>query len=391
MRHPVIVILLFALVLAAGPGARHAAADDAAGRKKELQRIKREMREKKKKIRRADSQERSILAELDRIDRGIQAGKAELAEHRGRLGEAEAALRTVEGDNDRISRELAGLKLAYAARLRTLYKRSRSGDAAAVLVTTGPDDGFRLTKYLGVIAERDRALLREYAGALDALAIKQAAIAAQERDILERKRTIEAKAAELETRKQRKAALLTGVREKKGVYEQTLRELEESSVSLWAMIRKSEQERKTAAAARPAPPKAVPQEGTGTLPWPAEGRVLTRFGMQRHPVFKTMVFRRGIEIEVREGEPVRAVADGQVVYADWYKGYGKLVIIEHGLAFYTLYGNLSRVDVEKDGRVEKGQVIGLAGDTGSLKGAKLYFEVRRDGEARDPLAWLAKR
>ncbi len=69
--------------------------------------------------------------------------------------------------------------------------------------------------------------------------------------------------------------------------------------------------------------------------------MLTRFGMQRHPQFGTMVYRRGIEIEAREGETVRAVQDGQVAYADWYKGYGKLMILDHGGGFYTLYGNLS--------------------------------------------------
>jgi murein hydrolase activator len=119
-----------------------------------------------------------------------------------------------------------------------------------------------------------------------------------------------------------------------------------------------------------------------------EGPVITRFGMQRHPQFGITVFRRGIEIEAREGEAVRAVSDGQVAYADWYKGYGKLMIIEHSNGLYTLYGNLSRLDLNKGDHVIQGQVIGLAGDTGSLKGSKLYFEIRQNGEAQDPLAWL---
>ena len=113
--------------------------------------------------------------------------------------------------------------------------------------------------------------------------------------------------------------------------------------------------------------------------------------MQRHPQFGTMVYRRGIEIQAREGDSVRAVRDGQVVFADWYKGYGKLIILDHGGGFYTLYGNLSRLDLIKGERVTSGQVLGLAGETGSLKGSKLYFEVRRNGEAQDPLRWLAKR
>ena len=113
--------------------------------------------------------------------------------------------------------------------------------------------------------------------------------------------------------------------------------------------------------------------------------------MQRHPQFGTMVYRRGIEIQAHEGEPVHAVRDGQVAYADWYKGYGKLMILDHGNGFYTLYGNLSRLDLNRGAQAVGGQVIGLAGDTGSLKGSKLYFEIRRNGEAQDPLLWLAKK
>jgi septal ring factor EnvC (AmiA/AmiB activator) len=393
MRNPVIAMLAFALVLSAATGTRSAAADEAVGSKKELQRIKREMRDKKKKIKRADKKARSILTELDRIDRGIQAAKAGLAEQQRELAEAESALQDIEKNNARISGDLVGLQRSYAVRVRALYKMSRSGYGAAVLSPDGPDNGLKRIKYLGIITERDRALAAEYGSALNALAIRQAGISEKKKAILGHQRKIEVEEAEFRSRKREKAALLASVREEKGLNEQTLRELEESSVSLWAMIRKAEQERKVAKAADPSPPKKArgAGPGTGRLPWPAEGRVLTHFGMQRHPQFKTMVFRRGIEIEVREGEPVRAVSDGQVAYGDWYKGYGKLVIIEHGPGFYTLYGNLSRLDLGKGDRVARGQVLGLAGETGSLKGAKLYFEIRRNGEAQDPLAWLAKR
>jgi septal ring factor EnvC (AmiA/AmiB activator) len=396
MNKPAVVILALALVLASVAQARHAAAEEAAGSKKELQRIKREMREKQKNIKRADKRAHSILAELDRIDRDIQAGKTELAEQQKQLQNAETSLRGIEENNARVSRDLAGLKRAYAERLRALYKLSRSGSVAPVLVSQGLDSASRRIKYLDIITERDRAIMREYGSALNALAAQQTEISEQKKTVLEHERTVEVREAELEARKRKKAALLASVREEKGLYEQTLHELEESSASLWAMIRKAEQEREAAREARPAPstpPKAAREaiSGTGRLPWPVEGRVLTRFGMQRHPQFKTMVFRRGIEIAAREGEPVRAVADGQVAYADWYKGYGNLLIIEHGPGFYTLYGNLSKLDQQKGDRVVRGQEIGLAGDTGSLKGSKLYFEVRRNGEAQDPLTWLAKK
>jgi septal ring factor EnvC (AmiA/AmiB activator) len=130
--------------------------------------------------------------------------------------------------------------------------------------------------------------------------------------------------------------------------------------------------------------------GTVRFPWPVAGQVLTRFGMQRHPQFKTMIFRRGIEIGAREGDTVRAINDGQVAFADWYKGYGKLLIVEHAEGLYSLYGNLEQIALAKGDRVSKGQAVGLVGETGSLKGPKLYFEIRYKGEAQDPLAWLTK-
>lgn len=386
-----VLVAVFFLCLSGLPVAD--AKDDATVSRKELQRIKREMREKKKEIKRADRKERSILSDLERMDREVQAGKAELAAQQKRLREAEASLRHVEKSNADIIRELARLKQMYGMRVRALYKMSRNGYAAAMLVSDDQGDSLKRIKYLSMIAERDRVLIRDYGNSLNRLAVQQAEIAEKKQAFVERQREIEIKKTEQEARKREKAVLLANVREKKGLYEQTLHELEESSASLWGMIRKAEQERKATKASQQPPKQPVHFSNidSSRLPWPLEGQVLTRFGTQRHPQFKTMVFRRGIEIAAREGEPVHAVSDGQVAYADWYKGYGKLMIIEHAAGFYTLYGNLSRLDLNKGDRVLRSQVIGLAGDTGSLKGSKLYFEIRRNGEAQDPLLWLAKR
>ena len=359
--------------------------------KKELQRLRQEMQEKKKELKRADRKERSILTELDRMDREVQAGKAELAEQQKALREAEASLRHVEQSNGELSTELSGLKQMYGHRLRALYKMRKNGYAAGALAAEGTGDAGKRIRYLSIIAERDQVLIQDFGKALTSLSQQQVDMTERKLHLLQRRQLIEAKKTTLESRKKKKAVILASVREQKSVYENTLRELEESSASLWAMVKRSEQE-------RPSQPKqSSPRQPAATgvdanrLPWPLEGQVLTRFGMQRHPQFRTMVFRRGIEISAREGEAVHAVSDGNVAFADWYKGYGRLMIVEHGPGFYTLYGNLSRLDLKKGDRVTKSQVLGLAGDTGSLKGSKLYFEMRRNGEAQDPLLWLARR
>ncbi|MGE5173748.1 MAG: murein hydrolase activator EnvC family protein [Betaproteobacteria bacterium] len=359
---------------------------------KEFERIKRAMQEKKKEIRRANRKERSVLADLEKIDRDIQAGSAVLADQQKQLKGAEAALRGIEENSVQLSGELAGLRKLYSQRLRALYKMRRSGSMAIYAVDSLGSMAKHI-KYLSVITDRDRVIIDEFSRTLRGLSERQAEIAEKKEDILGRRRTVEAKKAELETKRQRKSTILAGVRQEKSLYEQTLHELEEASVSLWAMIKRDERERRPAQKANVPPNRreATASEGKSRLPWPLDGPVLTRFGMQRHPQFGTMVFRRGIEIEAREGEAVRAVDSGEVAYADWYKGFGKLVILDHGSGFYTLYGNLSRLDLAKGERVAKGQVIGLAGETGSLKGSKLYFEIRRNGEAQDPLLWLSKR
>ncbi|HET7318274.1 MAG TPA: peptidoglycan DD-metalloendopeptidase family protein [Nitrospirota bacterium] len=382
-------LLALGAVIAASPGFGEGGPSET---KQEFERIKREMKEKKKEIKRAQSREHSVLSALEKIDRDILAGSTEFANQRKRLEEAETAEREIETSSERLGRELAEMKRVYAMRLRALYRMSRSG-TAVIDPSDGLDGVIKQVKYLRCIAERDRTIIRDYSNALMRMRMQRADLAQKKEEILRSRRAVEAQKTELEAKRRQKSAILTAVRQQKGLQEQTLRELEEASASLWAMIGTDERERRSAAARKPA---AGPhEEGApgprGRLPWPAEGPLLTRFGMQRHPQFGTMVFRRGIEIEVREGETVRAVEDGQVAYADWYRGYGKLVILDHGGGLYTLYGNLSKLDLKKGQRVSRGQAIGLAGETGSLKGAKLYFEIRRKGEAEDPLLWLAKK
>lgn len=383
------VLLVLATGIAAAPGY---GAGEPSETKKEFERVTREMKEKKKEIKRAKSREHSVLSALEKIDRDILAGSAEFADQRRRLKEAEAAEREIEMSSDRLGRELAGRKAVYATRLRALYRMSRSG-VALIDPSDGLDGTIKKVKYLRCVAERDRTIIRDYGNALIRMRMQRADLAQKKEEILRRRRAVEAQKTELEAKRRQKSTILASVRQQKGLQEQTLRELEEASASLWDMIKTDERERRSVAAQKPAssPHDEAAAGARGRLPWPVEGPLLTRFGMQRHPQFGTMVFRRGIEIEVREGQPVRAVEGGQVAYADWYRGYGKLVILDHGSGFYTLYGNLSKLDLNKGERVSRGQAIGLAGETGSLKGSKLYFEIRRKGEAEDPLLWLVKR
>ena len=106
--------------------------------------------------------------------------------------------------------------------------------------------------------------------------------------------------------------------------------------------------------------------------------------------FGTATFRKGIEFGARAGDPVRGVADGIVRYAGWFRGYGKIVIVDHGESYFSVSGHLSDVAVSVGEAIHRGDRLGAAGDTGSLAGARLYFEIRQGGKALDPAEWLQK-
>jgi murein DD-endopeptidase MepM/ murein hydrolase activator NlpD len=121
---------------------------------------------------------------------------------------------------------------------------------------------------------------------------------------------------------------------------------------------------------------------------PASGRVEEKFGPRIDPNFGTKTMHKGVDINARMGQPVRAVAGGQIAFADWFRGYGNLVIIDHNNGYYTLYAHLDRMDKSAGEDVKKGQVIGTVGETGSLKGSFLYFELRFHTQAVDPENYL---
>ena len=170
-------------------------------------------------------------------------------------------------------------------------------------------------------------------------------------------------------------------------------ELTEASRRLEAFIQELQaRQRRIAKAPPPGPGIEPPGAGfgglRGRLPWPTDGRVVSPFGAQVHPRFGTRTFRSGIDIEADEGTGVTAVYAGHVVYTGWFKGYGNLIILDHGNEYYTLYAHVSETAVKEGDDVRQGQRIGSVGDTGSLSGARLYFEVRYQGKPQDPEQWL---
>ncbi len=128
----------------------------------------------------------------------------------------------------------------------------------------------------------------------------------------------------------------------------------------------------------------------GKLNWPIKGKVVSFFGKKRSTKFDTYIINNGIKIQPGRSDQVKAIYPGEVVFAEYYKGYGNLIIIQHAKNLYTLYGHCEKMYKQKGDNVNEGEVISLAGDSGSTYGKSLYFEIRTQLKPQDPLKWLRR-
>ncbi|MDR1049094.1 MAG: M23 family metallopeptidase, partial [Synergistaceae bacterium] len=132
-------------------------------------------------------------------------------------------------------------------------------------------------------------------------------------------------------------------------------------------------------------------QGRGSMfDWPLRGPVSSHFGMRIHPVFKTKTFHSGLDVSAPRGTPVKTAAPGEVLFVGWMKGYGQVVIIDHGRDYSTVYAHMSSTQVREGAIVKAGTVIGLVGNTGTTTGYNLHFEVRVGSAAKNPLDYLKR-
>jgi septal ring factor EnvC (AmiA/AmiB activator) len=163
-----------------------------------------------------------------------------------------------------------------------------------------------------------------------------------------------------------------------------------------APIRDVEPESEPAHASDSAPEVAEPSENNrrtfiklkGLLNLPVNGKIISSYGHYRDAEFDVMNFRSGVLIRADRGEPIHAVANGTTLFADWFKGYGNMLIIDHGDHYYTVYAHLEALFKARGDSVDADEVIATVGETATPAGAGLHFEVRHYGKPEDPLAWL---
>ncbi len=358
--------------------------------RKALDQLKDQIEETRKQADEAGKKRESLL-------QGIQTLDERVLHYRQAHQEISRKLRKKDQEIEVINTQLAGLRIsvrerqdAILARLRVQYMEGRFGYWKTLLASDSYGDFQRRLQYLSAVSERDYALMGTFRA--DMTRMEQAERQREEARVgmLSYKQSTEKQLAEMKSVKKEKKVYLTKITHEKESYEHALQELERSASRIDSLLRELEQRRR-AAAVRPPTGAIAPRGVKGALPWPADGSIISFFGRQKHPAFNTYVQRRGIEIKTVEGSAIHAVMPGSVVYADWLKGYGLVIILDHANGFFSLYAHASKILVTVGTQVGAGQAIGETGDTGMTGENTLYFELRQGAEPLDPLQWLARR
>jgi murein hydrolase activator len=393
MRRATLAIVL--AVLAVVPAAAQTRRDDPLqAEQRKLQQTQKQLKEEKERAAAARARETSLLAELEEIERRLAAKKVEAARLEARIKKAQSDVQLFRGEIGKLERQRAGQVNALAGRLRVMYRIHAQGGALPVILS-GEDPATRAVavRHLASLAALDARLIQEYRVTSERLADRKGKEEAQQQELASLHEQAKREQAEVDREVAKRRVILAKVRDERAYHERMVGELTEASHRLEAFIR--ELQAKQRKLARVPPPKSgiePPGIGFGALkgrlPWPTEGRIVTGFGAQVHPRFGTRTFRNGVDIEAAVGREVLAVHGGHVIYTGWFKGYGNLIIVDHGNEYYTLYAHIADIEAKEGEDVRQGQRIGTVGDTGSLAGPRLYFEVRYQGKPQDPEQWL---
>ncbi|HTY19485.1 MAG TPA: peptidoglycan DD-metalloendopeptidase family protein [Myxococcota bacterium] len=370
---------------AAAPGTAPAASDKSR-EARQLDALRHAIDERRDRVARFEREQRGLLEALEAIDRAVAELEADAVQRQRDAEAASARVHDLEARLPDLEERLARARRAMSARVVALYKTGELGPAQVLFAAESLRDLLERIDALGRLLAHDRILVEHFRADQQALAdarresgeaqARQAELAAQ---LGERR-------AELASERAGKQALLESVRSDRAREHAALEELEGAAHALEDTLAKLGA---APAGATPAAPALVPFASLrGQLPAPVDAPVVRGFGRQVDAEFHTQVLNKGVDFGAPLGADVRAVAAGRVRFAGWFRGYGRLVILDHGDRFYTVSGHLGDILVQVDDEVAAGQVIGTVGDTGSLSGPGLYFEIRAGGDAVDPVSWL---
>ncbi len=322
---------------------------------------------------------RAIFSEMQQLDQALVKKEKELDENiqnERSLGEklaaAEITLAQLRSD------EAAAYAL-YQKRIRAIHKQPMGARLAMLGGTRSLQDFLQSNRLLRQVAKYDRRILSEFKQQRQRLQSAEEKLSQQKQRMQRIVGDSKLARDSIAKRRQEKVQFLNDVDSSESLKSLSRQQKAQARRALGVMVSrlKPRGELRSAFAAN-----------RGRLPWPVSGKISARFGEQIEMAHGTTITHNGWDLRAASGTPVQIVAAGKVVFAGWLESYGQVVIVDHGEGYHSIYAHLGVLLASKDLHIIEGTQIGTTGDTGSLRGTVLYFELRHNGTPVDPLRWL---
>lgn len=358
-------------------------AQDRASTAAELDAVRERIQELEQAVEAARHESATLEKKLREIESDIRASSAKLEKLRSDIQAQNERLESLKARRREYESRLGDAREALARQMRAAYKTGRRDYLKLLLNQQDPALMGRILSYYDYYNRARTEQIRAVSQELEQLAALARTVAQERAALSDLEQTEQARLAELKGLKKARnkviAHLNAEIRDKSQRLT-TLRDDQERLESLLEDLRRQER----------APSKSqLPDFGDlrGKLDWPISGRLLNSFGSSRRGGALTW---QGVRLAAEGGEKVRAVSAGQVIFADWFRTLGLLIIIEHGDGYMSLYGHNQELLKSQGAWVEDGEIIAHAGESGGQDRPALYFEIRHDGKPVDPTLWCRR-
>jgi murein DD-endopeptidase MepM/ murein hydrolase activator NlpD len=318
---------------------------------------------------------------LSGLNQNLQTTTSQIQTSEVKLQQANLVLEHLEADLDVAERDYEKRQGAAVARLRFLQRTPTYQGWAVLLQSQNLSDFMRRRHQLKLVYEADRRILAKLATQGSLLVKQKTRVEGEKNLIAVIREQLLAQQADVQSQAVQQAQLIQRLNSDRLALVAAQNQLEQDSQNLTLLIQK-----KVAEQAEQPRPQVI--QGSGLFAYPSDAPTSSPFGWRIHPILGYRRFHAGLDFAASYGSTIRAADSGIVIFAGWYGGYGKAVIINHGGGLTTLYGHTSEIFVSEGQKVERGQAIAAVGSTGFSTGPHLHFEVRRDGSPVNPANYL---
>lgn len=340
-------------------------------------------------ITRARKNLEALQARAQTTSEQLEAIELQLSIQQGELELARNAQRSLQEEQAVIGQQIAGLerrivveKQHLSTRLVTLYKMGALSYLRLLLSMDSRENPFEAAAMLTYLVNRDSRAVAQFQSTRQSLDTRRALLREKEMRLARAARLVADRQQSMVTTRSEKEKRLAVLQFEGSRAAQRITQLEEKARRLQNLLGVLYGQAKAPRSG------ARIEELRGALDWPLQGKVLESFGKHRNLKFATVTVNNGLKIEAAPGTDVRAVFQGTVLYAQWFKGYGNLVIIDHGNRIFSLYGNTQLPRVSVGDRVAAKQLVATASGDEEGTSGYLYFEIREDNKPQDPRTWL---